>query len=56
MKDEEFRSIKVLKLKYRRGDQIIQTFCRIGSPQKFGPPGDDMLKYATDAKNHVAFP
>ena len=24
--------------KYRRGDQIIQTFYRIGSPQKLGPP------------------
>ena len=25
---------KLLKLKYRRGDQIIQLFCRIGSPQE----------------------
>ena len=31
--DDEFGSIKLLKLKYRRGDQIIQTFCKIGSPQ-----------------------
>ena len=38
MNDEEFRSRKVLKLKSRRGDQIIQTFCKIGSPQKLGPP------------------
>ena len=35
---EEFGSKKLLKLKYRRGDQIIQTFCKIGSPQKLGPP------------------
>ena len=34
----EFGSTKLLKLKYRRGDQIIQTFCIIGSPQKLGPP------------------
>ena len=37
MNDEEFGSIKFLKLKYRRVDQIIETFfCRIGSPQKLG--------------------
>ena len=28
---EEFGSKKKLKLKYRRGDQIIETFCKIGS-------------------------
>ena len=38
MNDREFGSIKFLKLKYRRVDQIIQTFCRIGSPQKLSPP------------------
>ena len=38
MNDEEFGSKKLLKLKYRRGDQIIQTFCKIGSPKKLGPP------------------
>ena len=38
MNDEEFGSVKLLKLKFRRVDQIIQTFCRIGSPQKLGPP------------------
>ena len=37
MNDEEFGSIKLLKLKYRRGDQIIQTFSKIGSTQKLGP-------------------
>ena len=36
--DKEFVARKLLKLKYRRGDQIIQTFCKIGSPQKLGPP------------------
>ena len=38
MNDDEFGSRKLLKLKYRREDQIIQTFCRIGSPQKLGTP------------------
>ena len=28
MNEEEFVSLKVLKLKYRRGDQIIQLFLR----------------------------
>ena len=34
---EEILSIKLLKLKDRRGDQIIQTFCKIGSHQKLRP-------------------
>ena len=38
MNDEEFGSIELLKLKYRRWDQIIQTFCKIGSPQNLGVP------------------
>ena len=38
MNDEEFCSLKFVKLKYRRGDQIIQSFCRIASPKKLGPP------------------
>ena len=37
MSDDEFASIKLLKLKYSREDQIIQTFCKICSPQKLGP-------------------
>ena len=37
MNDEEFESLKFLKLKYKRGDQTIQTFCRTGSPLKLGP-------------------
>ena len=37
MNDEEFWTLKLLKLKYRRGKQIIQLFCRIGSPKKLGP-------------------
>ena len=38
MNDKEFGSRKLLKLKYRRGDQIIQTFWKIGSPKKLGLP------------------
>ena len=36
MNDEEFGYVKLLKFKYRIGDQIIQAFCRIGLPQKLG--------------------
>ena len=38
MNDKEIGSRKLLKFKYRRGDQIIQTFCKIGFPQKLAPP------------------
>ena len=34
LNDEEFWPLKVLKLKYRRGDQISQGFCRIDLPQE----------------------
>ena len=30
MNDEEFRSFNFLKLKYKKGDEIIQPFCRVG--------------------------
>ena len=32
--DEEFGYLQLLKFKQRRGDQKIQTFYKIGSPQK----------------------
>ena len=38
MNDEEFGSRKLLMLKYKRGHQIIQTFCKIGSAQNLGHP------------------
>ena len=38
MNEDEFKSTKLLKLKYRTVDQIIQTFSKIGSPQKLGLP------------------
>ena len=45
MNDEEFGSKKLLKLKYRRGHQIIQTFWEIGSPQKLDPPLFNLYKF-----------
>ena len=38
MNDKEFGSFKLLKLKYRRGGQIVQPFWRIGSPQEIRSP------------------
>ena len=38
MNDQEFGSSKLLKVKYRKGDQIILGFPRIDSPQKIGSP------------------
>ena len=37
MNDEEFGCLRLLNLKYRKRDQIIQTFYKIASPQKFDP-------------------
>ena len=36
--DKKFCPKNLLKLKYRRGDEIIQTFCKIGCQQKLGLP------------------
>ena len=39
MNDEEVEYLlNLIKWKYRRGEQIIQTFCKIGSPQELDPP------------------
>ena len=45
MTDEEFGSFKLSKLKYRREDQIIQPFCRIGSLKKLGLPSLTWRKF-----------
>ena len=37
MNDQEFWYLNILKLKYRTGNQVIKTFCKIGSPNKLGP-------------------
>ena len=56
MNDEEFWSTKLLKLKYRKGDQIIQTFCKIGSPQKLSPPSlicRNIMTQGKELQNHA---
>ena len=49
--DEEFRSLKFLKLKYRRGDQIIQTFSRIDSPKEIRSPLFNLEKFKKSDKS-----
>ena len=44
LKNEEFGSLKSLKLKYRREDHIIQSFCRIGSPKEIRSPFFNLKK------------
>ena len=56
MNDEEFGSVKFLKLKYRRGDQIFQPFCRIGSPEETRSSLSNLRKFKKLDKgflNHV---
>ena len=53
MNDDEFGA---RELKYRRGDQIIQTFCKTGFPQKSGPPSFTCRNFKTLRKvllNHA---
>ena len=41
LKSNELRRIRVnkpFKSELMQGDQIIHTFCKIGSPHKLGPP------------------
>ena len=45
MNHEKFGSKKLLKLKYRTGDQIIQIFYQIGPPQKLHPPLANLYKF-----------
>ena len=51
MNDEEFGSFKFLKLKHRGGDQIIQPFCRIGSPEEIRSPLFNLTKFQKPEKN-----
>ena len=53
MNDQEFGSFKFLKLKYRRGDQIIQPFCRIGYPQEYRCPLFNLRKFQKAEKSTV---
>ena len=59
MNDEEFGSLKSLKLKYRRGDEIIQLFSRIGFPQEIRSPLFNLKKFQKAKKRpfcRVGFP
>ena len=51
MNDEEFDSVKFLELKYRRGDQIIQLFCRIGCAQEIRSPLFNLKKFQKTDKS-----
>ena len=49
--DQEFGSLKFLKLKYTKGDLIIQLFCRIGSPQEIRSPVFNLRKFQKPEKS-----
>ena len=51
MNDVKFGSFKFMELKYRRGDQIIQPFCRIGSPQEIRFPLSNLRKFQETEKS-----
>ena len=38
MNDQVSGFVKLLNLKYKKMDHIIQTFCKIVSSKKLGPP------------------
>ena len=51
MNDYEIGYIKLLILKYRKGDQIIKSFFKVGSPQKLGLPSKkNSLNHTEDMK------
>ena len=45
LNDQEFDSLKFLEFKYRRADQIIQLFCRIGLHQEISSPLFNLTKF-----------
>ena len=51
MNDEEFESLKFVELKDRKGDQVIQPICRIGSHQEIGSPLFNLKKFQKAEKN-----
>ena len=51
MNDKEFGSRKLWKLKYRRGNQIIQTFCKIGSPPEIRSLLFNLYKFENPEKS-----
>ena len=51
MKDKEFGLIELLRLKYRREDQIILTFCKFGFTQKLDPTSFNLPKFQDSNKS-----
>ena len=51
MNEEKFESSKFLKRKYTRGDQIIQSFCRIGSHQEIRSALFNLKKFSKIERN-----
>ena len=54
MNAKEFGSFKLLKLKYRRGDQIIQPFCRIDSTQEISSSLFNFMSFEKAEKSTTA--
>ena len=54
MNGKEFESFKVLKLKYSRGDEIIQLFSKIYSPQEIRSPLFNLKKFEKLQKRATA--
>ena len=54
MNDNEFGFFKLLKLKYRRGDEITELFCRIGSPEEVRSLLFDLKKFRKAEKSTTA--
>ena len=50
MNYKQFGSLKLLKLKYRSEDHIIQPFCRIGSAQKTRSSLFNLRKFSKSEK------
>ena len=49
--DKEFGSLKLLKLKYKRGDEIIHPSCIIGLPQEIRSPLFHLQKFYNFGKS-----
>ena len=53
MNNKEFKFFNFLYLKYRNENQIIQYFCRIGSPQEIRTPHVNFKKGSKSEKSIV---
>ena len=50
LSQEEIRFLKFLKLKYRKGEYVINLFWRIGSPQEIRAPVFNLRKFEKTEK------